>query len=112
MQAKIAEVLRLVPAKAGAALYQEAEVEMTESKRRVPVDTGTLRASGHVQQSEMAADGVSVTMGYGGPAVDYALIVHEDLEAHHAVGEAKFLENVLRESAPFLLERIAKRIKL
>ncbi len=111
VQAKITEALRSMSGKAEAALYQEAEREMTEAKRKVPVDTGTLRDSGHVQQPEHDANGVSVVMGFGGAAESYAVIVHEDLEALHAVGEAKFLESVLQESAPHLLERIASRIK-
>jgi len=110
VHAKIAEALRSMSGKAEAALYQEAEREMAASKLRVPVDTGTLRDSGHVQQPERDASGVSVTMGYGGAAEDYAIIQHESLELHHTVGQAKFLESVLQESAPHLLERIANRI--
>jgi hypothetical protein len=112
VQGKIAAALLTMRDKAEAALSQVAEQEMTESKKRVPVDTGTLRDSGHVQQPERDAEGISVTMGYGGAAEDYAIVQHENLEFHHKVGQAKFLESVLQESAPYLLERIAKRIKL
>lgn len=112
VQAKIVEALRSMSGNAEAALYQEAEREMTEAKQRTPVDTGTLRDSGHVQQPERDSDGVSVTMGFGGAAEEYAIIVHENLEALHPVGQAKFLESVLQESAPHLLERIANRIKV
>lgn len=110
--AKITAELQSMSGKAEAALSQEAEREMTESKKRVPVDTGTLRNSGHVQPPERTADGVSVTMGFGGAADDYAIVVHEDLEAFHDDGQAKYLESVLQESAPHLLERIASRIKV
>ena len=112
MQEKIIAAMATMKTQAAAALYQEAEVEMTESKRRCPVDVGTLRDSGHVQAPVEDANGVSVTMGYGGAAESYAIRQHEDLSFFHKVGEAKFLESVLRESAPYLVERIAKRMKL
>lgn len=53
---------------------------------RVPLDTGALRNSGQ------AVDGV-VSFG-----TDYAIYVHEILENHHPIGEAKFLENALIEN--------------
>jgi hypothetical protein len=105
--------LRLVaqqfPDRVGRALKIEAEIEMTESKRRCPVDTGRLRASGHVADPERHGRNISVELSYG---TDYAVYVHENLEAHHPVGQAKFLESVLNESAPHMLERVAHRVRL
>ncbi len=97
---------------AGAALMQVAEEEMGESKQRTPVDTGALRDSGFVEPPVFDPTGVSVRLGFGGPAIDYAVAVHENLESHHDVGQAKFLESVLLESAPFLAQRIAARMNL
>jgi hypothetical protein len=96
----------------GAALYAEAEIEMTEAKKRTPVDTGTLRNSGYVEKPVEKGNHVVVEMGFGGPAADYAIYVHEDLEAFHPVGQAKFLESVVIESRPHLAARVARRIKL
>lgn len=80
-----------------AALFQEAEIVMTVSKREyVPVDTGALRASGHVEPPLRTAHGGAVTLGYGGPSAPYAVIVHEDLTKRHPVGGAKYLELPLR----------------
>ena len=93
-------------AAASRALYEEANIEMTESKRRVPVDFGPLRDSGRV---EVIDDGVR--LAYGDAAVDYALVVHEDLEAFHDDGSAKFLERPLLESLPHLADRVANRMK-
>jgi hypothetical protein len=53
-----------------------------------------------------------VRMAFGGPAAPYAIKVHEDLEAFHRVGQAKFLESVLLESAPHLAQRVSRRIRL
>jgi len=96
---------------AGRALREEAEIEMTEAKQRTPVDTGALRGSGRVEGPETNADEVSVTLGFGGPAAPYALHVHENLEAFHKVGQAKYLESVLIESQPYMADRVAKRLK-
>lgn len=93
------------------ALYQEAQVEMTESKKRVPVDTGTLRSSGHVVKPATVGNRTTVDLVYGGAAEEYAIIVHEDLDAFHKVGQAKYLESVLMESAPHMTKRIAARVK-
>ena len=109
------------------ALREEAEKIMTASKRRVPVDNGILRSSGHVK----VLDDFSLQLGYGGPAgsgnldgetntkdVGYALVVHEDLSASHPPkdatykssqpGEAKYLERPVLEALPGLAERVAK----
>lgn len=48
----------------------------------------------------------------GGPSAPYAIYVHEDLEAFHKVGQAKYIESVLMESRPFMAARVAKRIDL
>jgi hypothetical protein len=115
----------------GAALRAEAELEMTEMKRRCPVDTGALRGSGHVEGPDGAvsslvswdtgtqtgamgghgkASDISVRFVFGGPAAAYALAVHENTEAFHPNGEAKFLERTLMESVPHLAQRVARRI--
>jgi len=111
MAAALAALVSAFPVSVADALEAEAEIEMTEAKRRTPVKTGALKSSGHVQPAQVGAGGISVKLGFGGPAAPYALTVHEDLEAFHAVGEAKFLEGPLREAAPYMAERIANRVK-
>lgn len=100
------------PGKAGRALRAEGEIEMAEAKRRTPVDTGALRSSGHVDGPRVSGTSVSVSLSFGGPSTPYALKVHEDLNAFHRVGQAKFLESTLNESAPHLAKRVAARLKL
>lgn len=111
VQRRLQQLIRQVPDLLGAALAAEAEIEMTEAKRRTPVDTGALRATGHVQEPRVSMGVVSVTMGFGGPAVDYALRVHEDMEMYHDTGQAKFLESVLLESAPHIAARVGRRVE-
>ncbi len=71
------------------ALYQRANLIMTEAKRLTPVDTGALRASGHVDEPSVKGAEISVALGFNTP---YAIPVHENLTARHPVGQAKYLE--------------------
>ena len=99
-----------------AALYQEAQIEVTEMKKRTPVDTrpnaphpGNLRNSIHVLRPEQKGKTMSVEIATGAEA-PYAIYVHENPDAFHPIGEWKFMESVLNESRPFMGERIARRI--
>lgn len=73
----------------GQFLRVEGEQIMTEAKRRVPVDLGTLRDSGVVDGPEIAASVLTVTLGFGGPAAGYAVYVHEGTGP--AVGRPAFM---------------------
>jgi len=85
----------------------------------VPVDTGLLKASGTVQEFSTQAVlgrkrpaggryapkrdtfGVQVVYGGGPQTSEYAVIVHEDLEAQHAAPtKAHFLQDAVDEIAP------------
>ncbi len=125
---RVAQLARLngdLTIECGRALYQGAEAVMTKSKEDyVPVKWGNLRASGHVSKPETLGGMVKIPLGFGGPAgagnvgetndedVGYAEIVHEDMNARHTVGSAKFLEIPLRQSVPDIqkeLDRAAER---
>ncbi len=115
-----------------AALYQEAQDIMRESKHQVPVahpslsgySGGRLRASGYVappQKDEQGKD--YVELGYG---TDYALYVHEipppeegaphprqiqpgTRTARHVTGKWKYLEDPIKERADKIPENIKRR---
>ncbi len=110
VQARLRDLGRMFPVVAGNAMRAEAEIEMTEAKERTPVLTGALKASGHVVGPEITSRDITVVLRFGGPAIPYAIVVHENLSAYHRVGQAKYLESVIRESATFLPARIATRI--
>jgi hypothetical protein len=84
------------------ALYRQGKAILAESKPEVPVDTATLRSSGHVALPVISGASVVVELGYGGPAIPYALRQHEDLMLHHTVGKPKFLEDPFRRHAATL----------
>jgi hypothetical protein len=123
MQAKILGVNKIYPERVAAALFLEANVEMTEAKKRTPVDVnyaggrkpphpGQLRASGTVHPPERTKKGWSITLSFGGAAQDYAVYVHEIIDNFHPVGQAKFLESTLNESRPYMTARLAKDLGL
>ena len=102
-----------------AALFREATRTITRAQLRTPVDEGVLRASGHVGLPTMQGNWVVVELGFGGPAgagnvggsnnddVGYAVYVHENMTAHHPVGQAKYLESVITERSKGFEDRIA-----
>ena len=52
----------------------------------MPVATGTLRRSGHVQAPKIDGTNIVVILGYGGPAAAYAFAVHENPRAGQTAG--------------------------
>jgi hypothetical protein len=91
-----------------AATEEACEDIMKESLRQVPRDTETLANSAFYNIQEAKDYGYEAILGYGGsainpktgvPVMDYAVAVHEDLEAVHPIGKAKFLEDPIRDYA-------------
>jgi hypothetical protein len=80
---------------------------MAESVERCPVKTGTLRRSATVQVAKQTDTVCEIKLGYN---TEYAIYVHENLEAHHPIGEAKFLENPVNEHAKNIASDICKRV--
>lgn len=77
----------------GKALYQEANDIIIEAKVLTPFDEGTLAGSAFVNLPEVSGASVSVTLGYGQAAKDYAEVQHEELSyKHKPPTQAKFLE--------------------
>src|SRR5260370_1010768 len=81
-------------------LREIGEGVMLQAKELCPVLTGNLRASGVVQEPVRTPDAIELTLSFGDTAVDYAIYVHENLEARHPNGQAKFLEQPLVEMEP------------
>lgn len=89
----------------------QAENIMTESKRLVPVDEGTLRSTGHVTQPKIRFNKVSVKLRYGGPATDYAYIQHEtppSVFSHEDGQQWKFLEDPAMKAIPEMEKNLIK----
>jgi len=101
---------------AAAAVYQEANEIFNESQRVVPVRFGILAASGHVTAPTVHNDYVETTIGYGGAASAYALIVHERVYGakgkiwHKRPTKAKYLSDPVNEAARGIEERLSRRM--
>lgn len=77
-------------------LEKAALVVKGASQRIVPIDLGVLRNSAFIKRQGGGFETV-MTVGY---AAEYAIYVHEDLDAAHNEGtKAKFLEQPAREMA-------------
>lgn len=85
-------------------LYAGGLIIEQDSLRRTPRDTGNLRNSIYTN----ALPGRKVEVGY---TAEYAAAVHENLEAHHNVGEAKFLEHAAQDKEREALEAVVDAIK-
>mgnify|MGYP001159197222 CR=1 FL=1 len=90
------------------ATQEACEDILEESLNQVPRDTNTLANSAYYEITRSASYGFEADIGYGNGLVnpksgavveDYAVVVHEDLEAHHPIGKAKFLEDPVRQYA-------------
>lgn len=103
----------------GRQLYKEGLGIMASSQGLVPVDTSALRSSGYVAEPTFEGSETEVLLGYGGPAAkinpktgestdSYALYVHENLDAFHKVGTAKYLEMPFDQAKNDMGERVAK----
>lgn len=88
-------------------LLQAALLIKREAQEKTPVDTGNLKNSAYTDSE--GGDEPSAVIGY---QASYAPFVHEDLEARHDNGEAKFLEKALNENQNQILEIIRQRAKI
>ena len=52
-----------------------------------------------------------VELTYGSTAVDYGIFVHENLEAHHPHGKAKYLEDPMVRQVNGISGRIADKVE-
>jgi len=77
------------------------------SINKTPVDTGNLKNS-HYISFATPQNGYSAEIGC---TAKYAFYVHEDLEATHKTGQAKFLQSAIEESHSDILRIVKNRSK-
>lgn len=121
-------VIRNVGTGTKSATEQACKDILKESLAQVPRDTGALASTGFYEVTRRGARkgyAYEGTVGYAGqagsgyahdainsktgkPVSLYATIVHEDLDAWHMVGNAKFLERPVRDYAAKNFKRVAE----
>ena len=94
---------------ARAGLEEAGRLIEERSRARTPVATGALRDSAYTAAGETAASDPAVEVGY---TAAYAAFVHEDLEARHETGEAKFLERAVQESEDDVVRIVRERARI
>jgi len=101
------------PRFAAKALLEEAQEAFALSQEVVPVMTGVLRASGQVHGPRVSGSRAYCEITYGGPAVPYAMAVHEippSRAKHDYPTRWKYLENPVRAYAAGMAERMTVRV--
>mgnify|MGYP000645025530 CR=1 FL=1 len=88
-------------------LLQAALLIKREAQEKTPVDTGNLKNSAYTDSE--GGNNPAAVIGY---QASYAPFVHEDLEARHDNGEAKFLEKAVNENQDRIPEIIRRRAKV
>lgn len=93
-------------------LYEEGVEIMNESKKphNVPVKTGLLKSTGHVQLPTVEGNRIVVNLGYGGPSCKYALIQHEGNFNHPRGGRRQFLLIPAQEAQRGIEQRLSKKL--
>lgn len=92
VRAELLRQMRICPPAAGAMLYAFGTRVMRDSVKRTPTQTGELKESAYVTAPQMSSTRQAVEVGYGS---HHAVQVHEETEASHDDGEAKFLQRAL-----------------
>ena len=102
------------PSKYGSILLRSIITIEGNSARRTPVDTGNLRASGigNLKGSRGIIKSTPAgAVAFTANTAEYAVHVHERTDIRHKVGEAKFLENALKEEVPKLEKKFGIALK-
>ena len=89
------------------ALYGGGLFVQREAQRRVPVDTGALKAS--ARTDKIPAEIPTVRVGF---TKHYAAIQHENLAFNHTVGEAKYLLKAVLENRSALESIVGRKVKI
>lgn len=116
MNKRLLNLIRALPGEVERAIVSEANQVLELAKYRTPVDTGELKSSGVMNTlSAWGSHETSVQLSFGtfGASQDYAIYVHENLEAEHTPPtRSKFLESAILDSSTGMEGRLRDRIKL
>ncbi len=102
---------RAMPIIAGA-LNEIGEEVMVESERQTPWLTGALRNSGQNYGPQTHGQEVTVTLGYGGESIPYALYQHEGTGFNHPHGgKAHYLSDPVKARGARFGAQMAAKIR-
>lgn len=111
LKKKIENLTFTIPKAVRQFMRMEGEEAKADSMKNTPIEYGALRGSHEVIGPNADGRDIEVEITVGGPSAEYAIYVHEDLEANHPRGgEAKFLENAVARRQVGLLQRLADTV--
>ena len=97
---------------AGEALYEEGNRIMGQSVHLVPIDTGLLRSTAHVERPVTTGARVEVELSYGSNGVaPYAMVVHFRTDVNHPHGQSHYLQQPLFQATNGFAQRIATALQ-
>lgn len=108
VQANLAKAIREIQGRTMKGVIKAAMIVGRDAKIRTPIDKGILRGSQTVTWDNVEQE-PTAAVAYG---ASYAPFVHENLEAHHEKGEAKFLERAVDAKSSEVLETIRQEAKV
>ena len=113
---ELESIAQRAEARIGPALFRQGQKILTNAQEKyVPVDLGTLRASGDVEEPSGRGLDTSVSIVFGGPATPYALAVHETPSSHDPPSwegkEVKFGQGGRDKKGRFTVKRGAKYLE-
>lgn len=112
LQQRLARLLAQTAPAAGEGLYRAGNDIMGESVRLVPVDTGLLRSTAHVEQPQQQGLTLVVELRYGGHGMaDYAIPVHFRTDVHHPIGQAFYLQQPLYAAVATIAQQLAQSVR-
>ena len=94
-----------------AAIYSAAQDIGGRADTLVPEDEGILRGTQHISVPKAGSKKPQVSVRYGGPSADYAIVQHERMDYNHpGGGQAKYLEQPFLEEVSAWPGRFVKRM--
>ena len=107
LESRIPDFLDKLKNEVDKVIEQSAHKILEESNSKVPIDTGKLKESGYVKMNRNSND-INAEIGY---TAEYALFVHENLNARHFNGSALFLMAAYRINESKIIQDVSNAIK-
>ena len=117
LRRNIFNLIRALPDEIKQAMIVEETGTLELARSRTPVEAGDLKKSGRLGDYTISGYESSLPIIFGEGLTSrnpdgYAIYVHENLQAHHPVGQAKFLESAVLDRILDKSKRMAANIKL
>lgn len=113
LQQRLAQLLAQTTPAISEGLYRAGNDIMGESVRLVPIDTGLLRSTAHVETPQPQGASIVVQLSYGGHGLaPYAVRQHFDTTLHHPNGgQAFYLQAPLYAAVATIAQYLATSVR-